>query len=197
MHDVWRQVVWRDFKLKSTLIALALCAASFAAQAQPGPPGPSGFKRLFSVFPTSSNGNGADLTEDVIAPCAYTIPAGQLANIGDTLHIRVGGNMGATTDVKTARVKLNNLGVGATVIASTAPGTSWREDGYLAKTGSNTQTISWYSFAGNSTTAAFATVTALAITDAAPIALSVTGQNATNSVAGSITCTWLTVDFEH
>lgn len=183
--------------IRTLLLVIALTSASFYCHAQVVQPGPPGFVRLFSAFPTSSNGNGADLTEDTIAACGYTIPAGQLANVGDTLHIAVSGNMAASTDAKSARVKLNGAAVGATATASAASGTAWRLDGYLVKNGANTQITTWYNFVGISNTSAFASSGPAALTDAATIALTVTGQNVTSSVANSVTCTALIVNFEH
>jgi hypothetical protein len=152
-----------------------------------------GLHRLFFVAPGGSNGNGADLTEDPLTACNYTIPANQLASVGDTIHVVAEGTMAASTDNKTAKVKFNGTPIGATVNTSAAAATTWRIDGNLTRIASGAQR--WSSFNLGQAIGASVGGQNTSITDTATIALTITGQNATNAVANSVTCSSLTVDF--
>jgi hypothetical protein len=173
--------------------AIGILFAVPVSDAQQETGGPVGFTRLYSQFPAASNGNGADLTEDTFAAPTFTIPAGQLAAVGDTIHIVASGNLGATTDVKTVRLKINGTNMGA-AIANTAAQTAWKIDTYISKTGSNAQLIVAL---GQSVSTGNSFTGAGSQTDTSPITVAVSGQNSTNPVANSITCTFLTVDFQH
>jgi hypothetical protein len=174
------------------IAAIAAVLLPLAASAQTISPPPSGYQRLFAN--TTSSGNGADLTEDTLTNCStYTLPAGQLANVNDTVHILASGAMGGTTDNKTARMKVGGtLLQGAT--GTTASGVAWQTDTWLIKRGSNQQTVSSQGLVSN-TAIAIINNGAVAITDTSAQAITVTGQNTTSSVAGSITCNFLIVDF--
>lgn len=150
----------------------------------------AGLHRLFITG--TSVGNGADLTEDTLQ--SFTIPANTLANVGDTIHIYAAGTLGATTDSKTPRIKVGGTNlVVATTAASTL--TKWYASVIIMKTGTNTQTY-MTTTSGNTAVLAGITNGTLTLTDSATIALLVTGQNTTNSVAGSVTCQMLVVNFE-
>lgn len=174
------------------LAAFLLSLITISADAQVVSNGTTapGFVRLFSNG--VSSGNGADITEDTLSTCVYTIPANQLANVGDTLHIVAGGTFAGSTDVKTARVRLGGVTV-ASFVGSTAGATAWFMQADVIKTAAGAQMTNTFSFALNQTS--FVLGGATALTDTATIPLLVTGINATNSVAGSITCRYLTVDF--
>ena len=146
-------------------------------------------------FPTTpatvaSVGNGADLTEDTLQ--SFTIPSAQLRNMGDIIRVKAGGTMGATTDVKAARVRLAGSNV-AQVTSAVAGGTSWAIEVDVQKTASNAQILTGWGLAQSTVVTALTAATVL--TDTGTIALTVTGQNTTNSVAGSITCRYLTVEY--
>lgn len=139
---------------------------------------------------TASVGNGADLTEDTLQ--TFQVPAGQLANVGDRLHIVAGGTFGATTDSKTARVKFGSSSAIGAITGSTAGQTTWAITVDIVKSGSSTQSVSAFAMHTNGSSGNNVTLNQ---TDTNQLAVTVTGQNATNSVAGSITCRYLTVDF--
>jgi hypothetical protein len=149
-----------------------------------------GVQRLYAVG--ISVGNGADLTQDTLQ--SFIVPAGILANVGDTLHIFASGTAGATTDAKTVTIKLNAPSLAAFNL-NVAAATRWTSDIYITKTGPNTQSYGNMSATPGAPSASQVTNGTLALTDTAALPLLVTGQNATNSVAGSITCQLLTVDF--
>lgn len=149
----------------------------------------AGLHRLFITG--TSVGNGADLTEDTLQ--SFTIPANTLANVGDVIHIYAAGTFGGTTDNKSVRIKFggNNIDLPST---STASVTKWWAEVIVMKTGTNTQT--YMSTAGSSASIPGTTTGTLTLTDSSTIALLVTGMNSTNSVAGSVTCQMLVVNFE-
>lgn len=140
---------------------------------------------------TTSVGNGADTTEDTLQ--SFTIPANTLVNVGDTLRIIAGGVFAASTDNKTVRVKL-----GGTAISSptgiTAGSIRWGVEAWVVKTGSNTQS---YLSTGATVSGTQGTDTfTLSLTDTSTIALTITGQNSTNSSANSVTCRFLIVELQ-
>jgi len=170
-------------------LAAILAITPASAQVMSGAGG--GVSTLFAAAPTSSNGNGADTTEDTIAACGYTVSAAQLASIGDRLHIVAAGNFAASTDNKTARIKLGGV-TQVSVSGTTAGQTSWRSDTYFVKNGSNTQVNAGFGAANANITN---TTSTGALTDTNTIAITVTGQNATTATANSITCTLILVEF--
>ena len=135
-------------------------------------------------------GNGADLTQDVLQ--TFTVPANTLLNVGDRLIIRASGTFISSTDSKTAALQ---WGGGNLLVlnVTTASQQVWRVEAEIMKTGANAQTSS-VCFVTNSNTTT-ATVTTTTRTDTAGIVINVTGQNATNSVASSVTCRYFTVDY--
>ncbi len=138
-------------------------------------------------------GNGADTTEDTLK--TVTLAAKTLNKVGDTIHISAGGTFAASTDVKTLRVKF-----GGTAVIS-PPGVAageikWGVDIWITKTGLNTQSYNAIGRVLNSSNDGTSSGT-LAITETAAIAVVVTGQNATNSVASSVTVQMLRVELIH
>lgn len=170
------------------LLALLLFSAPSFAQAPYGPDnGGNGLTNLYNTG--ASVGNGADTTEDTLQ--TFVVPAGQLANVGDRLIITVGGTFAASTDTKTARVRFNGVILGS--IPGIAAGqTGWTGTVYFMKNGSSTQ-VSLAPFFATTTLNNLSNATGQ--TDTSTITITVTGQNATNSVANSITCRYMTVDF--
>jgi hypothetical protein len=149
----------------------------------------SGTRRLLNP-PVTSVGNGADLTEDTLQ--SFTIPSAQLRNVGDIIRVKAGGTMGATTDVKAARVRMAGSNM-AQVTSAVAGGTAWAIEVDVQKTGPSAQILSGWGLAQSTVVTALTAATVL--TDTGTIALTVTGQNTTNPVAGSITCRYLTVEY--
>jgi len=144
-----------------------------------------------ALYATYTNvGNGADTTLDTLQ--TFTMAAGQLKNVGDRLVIRAGGNFAASTDSKSAQLR---MGAGAllTVTAAAVGQLSWRIEGEVCKTGPNAQTVCAYGVSsGNISSGNTATS---AQPDASAITLLIAGQNTTNPVASSITCRYFTVDY--
>jgi hypothetical protein len=137
-----------------------------------------------------SVGNGADTTEDQLQ--TYTLPAGQLANVGDIIHITAGGVFAGSTDSKTVKVKFAGAALSIPT-GSTVGQTRWSSEVWIVKTGSNTQS---FMAVGTNVSASAGTNNGTATaTDTNALAVTVTGQNATNSVAGSVTCQYLAVQY--
>ena len=139
---------------------------------------------------TTSVGNGADTTQDVLK--TFSVPANTLRNVGDRLRMRAGGTFAATTDAKTLAVRwgggnLNSFGV------STVSQVTWRIELDIMKTGSNAQ--SWLQLTASNSQTVAGTTGATPRVDTAAILLEVTGQNTTAPTAGSIACSFFTVDF--
>lgn len=145
------------------------------------------FRTVFSSYTVSSN--GADTTEDTLK--TFDLPAGTLANVGDRLHIVAAGQLGATTDSKVVRLKFGGTTMSSQTSAS-AGQTGWRAEFDLYKTGASTQR--WNGQFVN-TSAAVGTYNSGTVTDTAAITILVSGQNSTNSVANSINCQTLVVDY--
>lgn len=138
----------------------------------------------------TSVGNGADTTEDQLQ--TYMLPAGQLANVGDMIHIIAGGVFAGSTDSKTVKVKFANAALSIPT-GSTVGQTRWSSEVWIVKTGSNTQS---FMAVGTNVSASAGTNNGTATaTDTNALSVTVTGQNATNSVAGSVTCQFLTVQY--
>jgi hypothetical protein len=144
---------------------------------------------------TTVSGNGADLTEDQLTNCNYTIPANTLVNTGDGIRAQVYGNFAATTDNKTARLHIGGAaGVIVGLVTTTSSGVgSWMMDVTILKSGSNTQVYG--AAAGANGLTGLPRVGSTGVTDTSNIAMVVTGQNTTNMVASSITCTLSRFEF--
>jgi hypothetical protein len=152
-----------------------------------------GLTHLFATGASSGN-TAAVNTEEALATCSYTMPANQLLNIGDMLHILAGGTMSPDTNSKTMRLRFNGIAgtmVGS-AIGSAAGHIRWATDTWIVKTGASAQsyssnmTLPPSGNAGGSGT--------MAITDTAPIQILATGQNATGG-AGTVTCQTMSVDY--
>lgn len=141
----------------------------------------------------TSVGNGADTTVDTLQ--TFQLPAGQLANVGDVVKITASGTFAASTDSKTASVTFGGLGISAQA-ASSVGAIRWSVTIWVIKTGSNQQTRLVLADINGSTNSGSSSGIAT-ITDTSPITINVTGQNATNPVAGSVTCGGLIVEYFH
>jgi hypothetical protein len=139
----------------------------------------------------ASVGNGADTTEDTLQ--TYVVPANTLVNVGDRIIIEAAGTFAASTDNKTMRVRFNG-GTASAFISGIAVGqTLWSTRFVLMKTGANTQMFIGPVISSNTV---LNNGGGLSLTDTASITITISGQNATNPVAGSITCRYMTVDFQ-
>jgi hypothetical protein len=122
----------------------------------------------------------------------YTVPAGTLANVGDTIHVVAAGTAANTTDVKTISVKLNASLVSSMNAAAVGANRFYFEI-WLTKTGSSTQSFA----AIGTTTAAPAGVNSVTtvVSDSAPITVTVNALNTTAATAGSLSLQYMAVDF--
>jgi hypothetical protein len=135
-------------------------------------------------------GNGADLTADTLM--TFTMAASQLKNVGDVLRIRANGRFASSTDVKTAVLKLGNQVL--TTTTSVNGVVIWWIEVDVMKTASNAQTFG--STGGmNGTGNSGATNGTATQTDTNALTILLTGQNATNSVANSVTCQYFNIEY--
>ena len=167
-------------------LGVLLCGSAFAQMVAGGSSG-----AVVSLYSDTagSAGNGADLTEDQLK--TYTIPPNTLVNVGDMIHITAGGALGGTTDNKTVRIRMNSL-AGSVVGLTTGTAVSvqrWVMDVWIVKMDTGTAHTS----ISGSTNGA--TGSAPPLTDSTPNPVLISGQNATNSVAGSVTCTFFAVSY--
>ena len=177
-------------KLLSAAVALCLLAAGSFGQTVT-PSGSVPYVPL--VVDGASAGNTAVTnTEEVLK--TYTVPANTLNNIGDVLEITAGGVMGATTDVKTAGIRVGGIG-GALCAAPSGNAASmirWYGSARLVKTGTTAMSITGFGAvlngSNNGTSSGTTNITTTASTDVV-----ITGKNATNSVAGSVTVQYFSV----
>ena len=136
----------------------------------------------------TSSPNTAITTEEIIKQ--FALQSSQLINIGDMVEVEAWGNMAASTDAKTARIRWGGL-TGAAISApsgAVASATRWHARATVAKTGANTQV-----YGGDGSVAASGNTSGTsggvaALVDTAPITICVTSQNVTTATAGSITC---------
>lgn len=176
------------------LIAAAVMFIAGQAMAQSVTVGSSAYQRLY--YTGTSVGNGADTTEDVLQ--TFTLAAGQLANVGDMIHIVASGKWAGSTDTKTLRLRAG--GVSGTIltapIAASANVTQWSLEAWITKSGSNTQT---YAVTALSVSGSFNGVNSgtLSLTDTGTIQLVITGQDSTSATANAITCQTMFVDYQH
>lgn len=177
--------------MKKSFLAALASLWCLSASAQVITPAPSGYRMLYVTG--TSVGNGADTTQDTLQ--TFTLGAGQLANVGDTIHLVASGTFASSTDTKTARVVF-----GGQNLASQATATSgvqfWSVEVWIIKTGSSAQS---YAVMGsiNGTSSGGTTTGTKTVTDTAAITINITGQNSTNSVANSITCQTLVIEYLH
>jgi len=146
-------------------------------------------RRLLNAVTTSIPNVGANTSEEVAV--VWTLPAGLLANAGDTMHIVVKTDMAGTTDTKVVRLRLttNSNGLGGTQVASNTCNTATAVNGtcecWIMKTGPNAQR-SW-NWAINSNNNVFNADATTALTDTGVLYLGLTMQNSTAAAPGSIT----------
>jgi len=122
----------------------------------------------------------------------YTLPAGQLANVGDMIHIVAGGKMAASTDAKNVRPKFGGV-VLSNPIGSTAAQILWSVDIWVLKTGANTQT--WWAQGGVINIYNGNSGGTLTQTDTAPIPITIDALNSTAATAASISTQMLVVQY--
>lgn len=175
--------------IRAAILALVLLASLGPASAIIVP---SAGKPSVPLYVTGSSvGNGADLTEDTLQ--TYTLPGGTLINVGDRLHVVAGGAYAASTDSKSARVKIGATQL-ATPSGTTVNTTTWQVDAWVVKTGNNAQSYNASAVVVNTSSAGGRSGTAT-LTDTGALNIVVTGQNTTASTANSITCQYFAVDY--
>lgn len=141
----------------------------------------------------ASVGNGADTTEDLLQ--SFTIPANTLGAVGDTIHVVAGGSFAASTDSKTANIRFGGISGNllGTCTGSAAGTVSWYLEAWITKTGTTAQSFSTVGTVINATTGGTKSGTTV-LDETNTIQLVVTGKNATNSVANSVTCQFMFVE---
>lgn len=173
-----------------SLAALLLLSTSALAQSVTPGAGP-----VTALYVTGASvASTADINEDVLQ--TYTLPANTLANAGDRLRIYAGGSALGSTDNKNARLRIA-AGAGGIMAAAnlvTASGTRWAIYTEIVKTGAGTQTANSLGHVANSTNSDGLSLVTATVPDNAPIVIQVTGQNATNPTAGSVTCGYFSVE---
>ena len=144
------------------------------------------------------------LADGVSTPCAcasttvpdtmkiFTLPAGQLANVGDMIHVIAGGTLAANTNTKAARPKIGGVLLSVPT-GATAAQIYWDVDIWLLKTGPNVQT--WWEHAGVTNAYNGNGSGTLTLTDTAPIAIAIDALNSTAVGAGSVTTQMLVVQY--
>ena len=130
-------------------------------------------------------GNGADLTEDVLL--SYTLPANTLTQDGQVIHIIAGGTAADSADLKYARIDLGGV---RSLIAATLNEVNaifWTLETWITRDGPNGLIR-----IGREVSQEILPVGTLKGATTVPVdwtsdtVFTVTGQNAANSVAGSV-----------
>lgn len=140
-------------------------------------------------------GNGADTTEDAMMAC--TLPASQLKNAGDRIHIVAGGLFAATTENKVLRVRLGGASgsVVSTLTVASTNNTRWQMDIWIVKTGASAQSSTASTvFTANGSTVVTGTWTQ---TDTNALQVLLTGQDTTAATANAIQAQYMSVDYVH
>lgn len=180
------------------ILCAATCLVALAAYAQPLPPpgGASGNGTISTIYTYGNStgvGNGADTTEDTLL--TFNIPAGTLAAVGDRIRIFANGSFAASTDTKTARIRLTGTGSALQGISGVAAGnTAWSIYMEVQKTGASSQQQASYSIVASGGVNVISA--ALTLVDTAAIVLTVTGQNSTTATANTITVKYATVEYQ-
>jgi hypothetical protein len=149
-----------------------------------------GFQRLYFTGTLVNCACASTTVAETLA--TYTLPAGILANVGDTIHIVASGAFAATTDTKNASVKMGGSTPGNVTINTTS-GVRWYSEIWATKTGPNAQ--SFGAIGATVTNAAGTSTGTMPLADTAPIVITVTALNSTTTAAASITLQYMTVDF--
>jgi len=179
--------------VKRIILAAALALLSLPAVAQIVSGGAASVVPLYVTGIAGANTAVTNVEEQLLT---YTVPAGVLVNAGDTLHIVVGGQFAATTDSKTAFVRLNSITgqILSQPVGATASATRWTVEAWVTKTPTSGTSYTYTSIAGvaNASNGGIASGTTN-ITDTAVEPIVVSGKNATSSAAGSVTAQYLGV----
>lgn len=146
-------------------------------------------QRLFTSMTVI--GNGADLTEDTLI--TYSIPANTFVNVGDTVRVIASGAYASSTDSKTARLKIGAV-TAATAAATATTNLLWRIEFNITKSATNAQQLEYVAAnSGGAGTQMYGNG-ASGLVDGVANALTITGQNTTNSVASSVSVRYVTID---
>lgn len=187
--------------MKFPLFAFLLLPGMALAQQPPyGPGAPPVKYKNFGGNTAGASGNGADTTEDLLTNCAFAMPIGVLPNVGDVFQVTLGGKFTSSTDNKTVRVRLGTTIAGVPIVW-TGAATAVNQTGWVVvmrwmKTSLNNQNVAALSSIGANANAfsgtSFNTGT---LQETLLNNFVVTGQNATNPVANSITCQYMQTEY--
>jgi len=138
-------------------------------------------QRIYSKY--SDTGTTAVTTEEALA--TYTLPAGYVANDGESIRITATGTFAANTHVKTLKVK-----VGTTVYATNAVTTSpnakdWKAEVVITRSGATSAVGHGIMFV-DATAPDYTSVDKSGITWANANDITVTGQNGTATVNDTV-----------
>jgi hypothetical protein len=162
--------------------------------------GPSAAYRNFGGNIAGSSGNGADLTEDILPTCSFTMPINAMPNVGDVWQVTLGGKFANVADSKNLRVRYGTTNSGSPImlaVSSTAVNqTSWVAVMKFMKTAYNAQNI-WVMSAIGSSANAFSGSSFLtgSFQEALVNPFTVTGQDSTNPTANAITCQYMQTEY--
>jgi hypothetical protein len=128
----------------------------------------------------------------------YTIPAGQLATVGDMIRFTAAGTLISSADARTMAIQLGSANAGFAASANAATQTDWAIVGELRKIASNQQFASavvWASSPAQAPGNFAPAVSFCALTDTSGIVANVNCRNLTTATAGSIVVTYLLVEY--
>jgi hypothetical protein len=185
------------------LAAAGILLFPVVAVSQSLPLGPGAPPAKYSNFggnTAGASGNGADLNEDILPTCSFTMPINAMPNIGDAWQVTLGGKFAASTDSKAARVRYGTTNTGVPIIwsgsATTTSQTSWVVIIRYMKIGFNSQNILILANIGPNANAFSGTVIGpSSLQETLVNNFVVTGQNTTNSVASSVTCQYMQIEY--
>jgi hypothetical protein len=161
--------------------------------------GPSAAYRNFGGNYAGSSGNGADLTEDILPTCSFTMPINAMPNVGDVWQVTLGGKFTGSTDTKAVRLRAGTTTAGPivwTASAAAASNTAWVVVIKYMKTSFNAQNFLALANIGSSANAFSGTIiNSSSLQETIVNNFVVTGQNSTNAVASSITCQYMQTEY--
>jgi hypothetical protein len=128
------------------------------------------------------------------------MPIGAMPNVGDIWQVTLGGKYISSTDNKSARVRAGTTSTGVPImlsaVATALNQTSWAAIIKFMKIGFNAQNVWVMSTIGSSSNAFSGTnVSTGAFQETLVNNFVVTGQNATNPVASSVTCQYMQIEY--
>lgn len=144
------------------------------------PPAQRTFNGASVQLSAAGIGNGADTTDDVLF--SYTLPANALAIVGESLSVWGFGTYAANSNNKRARILLAGSPSGASTGIVTTSGSAWSLRLSIFKTGASTQ----LTVAESIGSTVPPNVNTFALTDTAPIVISIVGASTTTGAANDV-----------